>query len=257
MDSYLFDSMKNVLRFFFALMIMSVVTVSLVRTVTIINKLPSLFSDSFKGVAITNGKLTAPKNNYPIREWAIAEMITTVTGRTVDPDLIPDSSLMVLPTNDQGIVKLKQDSIVIDYKVNNKQIYFWGASWKSIFGDKIVNIDKKAIKNFFLKGSISMFVGVFLGVLLSTIQDLLVYILMLSFIIFFYSRELRKFWRKGTITKIMVNSLVPYFILLPIFAIAGADIDFVVSISILVSSVILGRAFAYNRKWLKLDIVDE
>ncbi len=245
--SYTLESKQAVFQFFLMVVIVMTMVTAMIRTTAIIQDLPEDIAGAFPGVTIENGVLKSENGIIVPDQWRIADIMSKVNGRYVSPELYPESLVVVDPDrlNDAPIL-LSRDSIIITIASEQDTIVL-PLDWSSVLADGTINFTESGLSAYLKRSTISIFIGTLTSLIIATVVDLLMYWIMLLLLILIYRRELIQIWKKGSTIKIIMNATIPYFIFMPIFAISGERSDYLSTLAIIVSTVIVFRAFYHHR----------
>ncbi len=245
--SYTLESKQAVFQFFLMVAIVMTMVTAMIRTTTIIQELPEDISGAFPGVTIENGMLSSENGILVPDQWRIADIMSKVNGRYVSPELYPESLVVVDPIGvNSAPVLMSSDSLIITI-ISEHDTLILPLDWNSIVADGTLNFTESGLSAYLKRSTASIFIGSLTSLLMATVVDLLMYWIMLLLLILIYRRELIQIWKKGSTIKIIMNATIPYFVLMPIFAISGERSDFLSTLAIIVSTVVVFRAFYHHR----------
>jgi len=249
--SYSKESFKSVALFVLLLATVMITSTTMFRTYKIIRDLPVIAGEALSGVELIEGKLISKSGGITLKKWEVADIITLISGRGAPLEIIPDSVISVgyPPKKLVGIVNLTADSIVFQDKGDSAKGALHAAiSWKEVCGKKCsFKFNQESISNYLTRSRFSLFFGVLFGSVLVTLQDLGSLSLFLMLIVFLYRRDLKESWPKYAMPKIILNGVIPYFVLLPIFYASGNHAEVLNSVTIVIASIIIARAFKFHR----------
>jgi len=248
--SYSTESARKVLQFFlFTMVVMTAVTAG-VRTVTVAKKLPSQLSSMLPEITITQGKLASPQGIVVPEPWKIADLNNLLNGRTTPAEMIPDSMIVIDPTGKTfAPILFSADSVHFMGKIDStgKRSYSFVASWSELTRIYDLDFSESEITTWVDKNKFSLFMSLTITSVMQIVGDLLNLWILLFLVILLYRRDLVLFWTKKSTIKIILNGTIPYFILMPLFAVAGDRAELLVTASAVIATIIIARSFRHHR----------
>lgn len=249
--SYRNEQIGAIVRFVLMVAVVMLGSSAMIRTVKVIRELPPVVGLAFDGVVIENGTLTSANGTIVPKKWQNEEISAILSGRSTDVEFLPESLVVVSPEGSLiAPITLTSDSLLINFAESekSKKVHRFAKEWKEIlpFEDK-VELSEQPFAEKMKENSFSLFIGMVMTLGVNALGDLVTYLIMLLLLIFIYRRDLSEHWVKKSTIKILLNGLVPYFILLPMFSVAGNRADLLSSVAIVTSAIIISRAFRFHR----------
>lgn len=227
------------------------VVTAIIRTEVLTQKLPPLVSSMFPNVTVTHGKLASPNGVVIPEPWKIMELNAILNGRTTQVEYFPDSLLVVDPAGKlRSSLLFTADSVHLLGKIDkaNTPSYGFSTSWGKITrGLYDIDFSQHIIAKNLTEKKLQLFVSMLFSTAVQFIADLLNLWLLLFLIILIYRRELSQVWQKKSTFKILLNGTIPYFILMPVFAVSGDHAEFLVTTAAVISTIMISRAFRFHR----------
>lgn len=246
------STVKSLLLKLLATMLFVVVLVSLFNTYRTVVYLPTQLTKMFPNTKIENNKLITD-STYTVHAWQLAKIKEAISGMGSSVDTAGGVQMVVskkLEANTSAPFLLYEDGII----ANKDEIAFPvilmedTLSWNNVF--KGENIDFDFSEESFRSLVLRHVIFVFLLSIVSNAANLIIlslYLYLLLGFVFFFS-SLRRFISREERARMTLISLLPLYILLPLFTTAGAGWDYFMSISLILSSIVLGRALSFRRK---------
>lgn len=246
------STVKKLLLKLSVTLVFVVVLVSLFNTYKSLSVLPVHFSEMFPGTVIENGELKTD-TSYSIHAWQMGKINSVVSGMPSSVDTIGGVAAevsMALDTSSEVPIKIFKEGIVAE-----KNQFLLPAklvpdtmSWEYLLGSKDPSFDFS--EGAFRKRFIGLIPVIFIFSFVSNVVSVLflsLYLYILLGVVFFFS-SLRGVISREERARMILISLLPIYILLPLFVTAGAGWDYFLPACSILSSIILGRALSFRRK---------
>jgi hypothetical protein len=119
-------------------------------------------------------------------------------------------------------------------------------SWNQLVGDdfKFSEAESSALLK---SSSISLYFSMTIFAFFNAFRNLLYLVFVLVILIFIISRDAPALKKPKTMSKLIFLGLTPYYILTPVFAIAGTKAEWLADISLLLSALLISRTVAQIR----------
>lgn len=248
--SYRNERIGTVLPFVLMVAVVMLGSSAMIRTIKVVRELPPVVGLTFDGVVIENGILNSINGTIVPKRWQNQEIKSILSGRTEDIEFVPESLIVISPDGTvTGYNTFTADSLIIDLPNTGKNDVSKRAYPLKPFARLGYKIDfsEKTFSKILKENPIALFLIVGGTFFIYTLRDIVFYVIMLLFLIVIYRGELSQHWVKKSTVKILLNGLVPYFILLPMFSVAGNRADLLVYVAIATSAIIISRAFRFHR----------
>ncbi len=249
--SYTAEPTKVVFKYFLMVFVVMLFSSALIRTEMILRKLPEMVGAAFNGVKISNGTLSSEKGKFALKQWQLSEISSVVSGRTSPIEAWPESLVVVDPEGrSDAPVLISRDSLILTFGNSSENLSETSRlviPWKKFSETPTFSFSEESVSHYFKKERFSLFCGVVFTLTFSTLADMIMYWILLLLLIFIYRRDLVQFWDKKNNLKILLNGTLPYFILMPMFAVAGNRADLQNTFGILTAAIIISRAFRFHR----------
>lgn len=242
----------------FSLLLFVIVVSSFFNTYRTTSRMPAELVEMFPNTKIENGKMQID-SAYSIRSWQLTKALSFITGTGTSSATEGEIAISVvkeLPSvKDSALITyFYEDGLTLNeswFPLITKGIHTDTLSWFTIgeyFGDTDGSFGFTAVEfqQVLKKKRITIFI---LSLIYSFVSLLVLslYVYLLLGIAFFFS-SLRTLIPKKERAKMVLLSLLPMYILLPVFITAGAGWEYFMPINLILSSMILARALSFRRR---------
>jgi hypothetical protein len=239
------DNWKSTIRYVLTALAIALSVGAFFDTSRVIKKLPLKIEESFGVLSVDGGVLSAP-SNFAVSNWEIKDLVKTVFSYNLNEAFIPESSVVFAE-------EVKDSSTALATLTPNG-VNFGGInsffpatfSWKQLVGDNF-SFSESESSALLKRSSISLFFSMTVFAVFNAFRNLLYLAFVLIILIFIISRDAPVLKKPKIMSKFILLGLTPYYILTPVFAIAGTKAEWLADVSLLFSALLISRTVAQIR----------
>lgn len=236
---------KATTRYILQAVTAAIIIASFAGAIRVVKELPSQLEQMFGSLKIENGILQGD-SAYTVPKWQIRDAMQSLMAYDLDEKYIPDNFISVLPdpsvNRDSLYFVLEREGL--DMGMGDSSFLPSLIEWELLVGEDNLPLTKDGTTGAIRRNFFSFTIVLLLFSTVDLFRNSVYMILVLFILIHILGRRIPVIKIPAVKARLIAFGMTPYFLLIPLFAVAGVKGELLPDIALLCSALLISRTIA-------------